>query len=72
VTAISCAIRAARARASFAWRVSDRSAEYTFVAGFFVVFFFAAGSAEADPAPRKRAVTKTPIQKVGFVFNFGS
>jgi hypothetical protein len=53
--------------------VSDRSAEYTFVAGFFVVaFFFAVGSAEADPTPRKRDVAKTPIQKVGFVFNFGS
>jgi hypothetical protein len=54
--------------------VSDRSAEYNFVAGFFaaVVFFFAVGSAEADPAPRKREAAKTPIQKVGFVFNFGS
>ena len=67
-------MRAARARANFAWRVSERSAEYSFVAGFLaaVVFFFAVGSAEADPAWKKRAVAKTPIQKVGFVFNFGS
>jgi hypothetical protein len=35
------------------------------------VFFFA-GAADADPAPRKRARDQTPIQKVDFLFNFGS
>jgi hypothetical protein len=38
----------------------------------FELFFFVVGAADAEPAPRKRATDKTPIQIVELFFNFGS
>jgi hypothetical protein len=40
----------------------------------FAVFFFVVvvGAADAEPAPRKRATDKTPIQIVELFFNFDS
>src|SRR5262245_44061890 len=84
VSAISRAVAMARARASFALRVCDRSAEYARAGAFgagrrvvtadfvedFARGFAVAASTGARPILTRLASARGPIQKVGFLFTW--
>jgi len=63
VTAISCAIAIARARASFAFLLSERSAEYSRWASVTRADFLATASAGRTLAPRSPATASAEMRK---------